>query len=176
MLSERELIKECINGNRERQKQLYEQYSPLFFTLCLRYMTDQMKAEDVLIEGFTTIFAKLDTFGFKGSFEGWMRKIMVNTALATLRADHHREWLEIIDGAYEQIGQQENIHAAMNAKDILKMVSQLSPGYRTVFNLYAIEGYSYKEIAELMGIDIGTVRSQLARARKILQTQLKDYR
>jgi RNA polymerase sigma-70 factor (ECF subfamily) len=176
MLSEEELIHRCINGDRIAQKELYEKYSPLFFATCLRYMPTVEDAEDVLIMGFTTVFSSLETFNDNGSFEGWMRRIIINTALTTLRLNHkHYE----MKNKNEEIKKRKNmlsentIYSQLNAKYILKQIQQLPSGYRTVFNLVAIEGFSYEEAANLMGINTGTIRSQLARARKILQKQLE---
>jgi RNA polymerase sigma-70 factor (ECF subfamily) len=179
MLSEEELIQRCISNDRIAQKELYETYSPLFFAICLRYMPTVEDAEDVLVMGFTVIFSKLDTFKNEGSFEGWMKKIIINTALNTIRFNHkHYETKDI----NKEIEKQKNllsenaIYGQLNVKDILKQIQQMPTGYRTVFNLFVIEGYSYEEVANLMGINKGTVRSQLARARKILQQKLEIYR
>jgi RNA polymerase sigma-70 factor (ECF subfamily) len=134
-------------------------------------------AEDVLVMGFTSIFQKLGTFKDEGSFEGWMRRIIINTAISTIRLNHkHYEWKDK-NGEIEKIKNilSENmIYSQLNTKDILKQIQQLPTGYRMVFNLVAIEGYSYNEVAQMMGIDIGTVGSQLARARKILQNKLQS--
>jgi RNA polymerase sigma-70 factor (ECF subfamily) len=176
MLSEKELIQGCISGDRCAQKELYEKYSPLFFATCLRYMPTVEDAEDVLIMGFTSIFNKLDTFKDEGSFEGWMRRIIINTAISTIRLNHkHYEWKHK-NGEIEKIKNvlSENmIYSQISIKDILKHIQQLPTGYRMVFNLTVIEGYSYNEVANMMGIDKGTVGSQLARARKILQSKLQ---
>ena len=178
---EKELIQECISGNRVAQKELYERYSPSLFAICMRYMSTREEAEDVLIMGFTTIFAKLDTFNGGGSFEGWMKHIIVNTAVSECRANRLRYELEDKSEELSQkqkkgLASEEITYSKINTKYIMKQIQQLSIGYRTIFNLYAIEGYSYNDIAIKMEIEIGTVRSQLAKARKLLQQKLKDFK
>jgi len=179
MLLEKELIYECICGNRKAQKELYEKYSPRLFTTCMRYMPTREDAEDVLIMGFTSIFAKLDTYKEEGSFEGWMKRIIVNTAIDALRQSNKQ--YEVGD-EYEKLEQmgtfkiKDMIYSKINAKDIIKQIQQLSAGYRVVFNLYAVEGYSYEEISDKLGVSIGTIRSQIAKARKILQKKLQDFK
>jgi RNA polymerase sigma-70 factor (ECF subfamily) len=177
MLSEEKLIEGCIAGERTAQRELYEKYSPSFFALCLRYVPSPQEAEDVLIMGFTTIFEKMDTFREEGSFEGWMRKVMVNTAISVIRANSmHYFQEEYEDDAVVSAGAQNVTISAISVRDITRQIQQLPEGYRAVLNLFIVEGYSYEEIAELLDINIGTVRSQLARARKILQKRLKEYR
>lgn len=178
MLSEQELIEKCICGDRVAQKQLYDKYNALFFTICLRYMPTKEDAEDVMITGFTAIFTKISTFKQEGSFEGWMKRIIVNTAITALRLNRHHD-MEQGDESLEKRGRVESanmIYSQINAKDILAQIQQLPAGYRTIFNLYAIEGYSYEEIAGLLQINIGTVRSQLSKARKTLQKKLEAFR
>ena len=160
-MSEEELIQRCISNDRIAQKELYQTYSPLFFAVCLRYMPTVEDAEDVLIMGFTVIFSKLDTFKDEGSFEGWMRKIIINTAINTIR--FNRKYYETKDINKEveknkNISPENTIYSQLNVKDILKEIQQMPTGYRTVFNLFVIEGYSYEEVANLMGINKGTVR------------------
>lgn len=179
MLSEQELIEKCICGNRIAQTQLYDKYNALFFTICLRYMPTKEDAEDVLIMGFTAIFTKLDTFKYEGSFEGWMKRIIVNTAITALRSNSKHYEMEQGDEDLEKRGRVESanmIYSQINVKDILAQIQQMPAGYRTVFNLYAIEGYSYEEIAQLLEVNIGTVRSQLSKARKTLQKKLEAFK
>ncbi|MDR1459858.1 MAG: sigma-70 family RNA polymerase sigma factor [Bacteroidales bacterium] len=180
MLSEEELIHKCIVGDRIAQKELYEKYNSMFYALCLRYMPSEEDAEDVLVMGFTSIFSKLETFEGKGSFEGWMRRIIINTALTTLRINskHYRMRSESESESEKNIlsENKNTIYSKLNVKDILNQIQQMPTGYRIVFNLYAIEGYSYEEIAEIMGISKNTVRSQLSKARKMLQKKLQIFR
>jgi len=178
MLSEEKLIKGCIAGERIAQKQLYEQYSPAFFALCLRYMPTRTEAEDVMIMGFTTIFEKISTFKNEGSFEGWMKKVIIHTAISTIRANKMQYLPESDEKILDSMGvatSQNVTYSTICVKDIMHQIRQLPDGCRSVFNLYAIEGYSYEEAANILNINVGTVRSQLARARKILQKTLKEY-
>jgi RNA polymerase sigma-70 factor (ECF subfamily) len=179
MLSEEKLIEGCIAGNRTAQRQLYEQYSPLFFALCLRYMSRYEEAEDVLIMGFTAIFEKIHTYKNEGSFEGWMKKVMVHTALSTIRANRMPYFLRKNESSLNdaEIATSQNVtFSAISVKEIMYQIQQLSDGYRTIFNLSVIEGYSYEEVADILNLSVGTIRSQLAKARKILQKKLKGYR
>jgi len=166
-------------GNRTAQKQLYEKYSRLFFALCFRFMPTRAEAEDVMIVGFMSIFENIQTYKYEGSFEGWMRKIMVNTAISTMRTNgEHYFQQETEETMYQaEVATAQNFtYSHVAVKEIMKQIQQLSDGCRTVFNLHAIEGYSYEEIAEMLNINMGTVKSQLARARKTLQDKLKAYR
>ncbi|MDR1182671.1 MAG: sigma-70 family RNA polymerase sigma factor [Bacteroidales bacterium] len=181
MLSEEELIQKCIGGDRMAQKELYEKYSPVLFTLCLRYMPSTEEAEDVLIMGFTSIFSKLETFKNEGSFEGWMKRIIINIAITTLRLNKkHYE----MKNENESIEKKKNIlsdngnmiYSQINAKFILSQIQQMPTGYRTVFNLCIIEGYSHEEVAMALGVEQATVRSQLSKARKMLQKKLQIFR
>jgi RNA polymerase sigma-70 factor (ECF subfamily) len=179
MLLEKELIYECICGNRKAQKELYEKYSPYFFAVCRRYMRTIEDAEDVLIMSFTTIFASLDTFRGEGSFEAWMKRIVVNTAINELRANRKHYELEEEYNELEEnrVSTSENtIYGRINVKYIMEQIQQLPDRKRIIFNLYILEGYSYEKISSTLGINVGTVRSQLAKAREILQEKLKKIR
>ena len=171
-LTENRLLENCIAGNRKSQKDLYDLYSPKMFSVCLRYSKNQMDAEDILQDGFVKLFNNLHRFRGEGSFDGWVRRIFVNTAIEHIRrknlnttggeglentiADKHRNAL---DNLYE--------------KDIIKTANTLSDGYRTVFNLYAVEGYSHKERAAQLGITESTSKSQFSRAKAILRNMLQ---
>lgn len=169
--TEHDLARAISKGDPKAQSMLYERYSPKMLSICLRYMGDMMEAEDVMIEGFMRIFDKIGQFNFKGSFEGWMRRIMVNEALMRLRGK------KMINVELEEVRQESSTavsaESELNAQELLKLVNELPVGYRTVFNLYAIEGYSHAEIAEQLGISEGTSKSQLSRARALLQERLK---
>lgn len=166
--TETTLVTNCINGNRKCQKALYDQYSPKLFALCLRYTKCQMDAEDVLQEGFIKVFNNLHKFKGEGSFEGWMRRIFVNTAIEFLRNKKTAvvgcEYVEDILHD-NQPGGLDNLYV----QDIAKSTTTLSPGYQTVFNLYAIEGYSHREIAKKLGITESTSKSQYSRAKALLR-------
>lgn len=168
--TEHDLAKAISRGDSKAQSMLYERYSPKMMAICMRYMGDIMEAEDVMIEGFMRIFDKINQFNFKGSFEGWMRRIMVNEALMRLRGK------KVIKVELEEVRQESSeasVESNLNAEELLKLVNELPVGYRTVFNLYAIEGYSHAEIAEQLEISEGTSKSQLSRARALLQAKLK---
>ncbi len=169
--SEGDLIKGCLIGDRKAQKTLYSRYSPRMFAVCMRYARDRQAAEDILQDGFIKIFRNLSKFRQEGSFEGWMRRIFVNTSIEHYRrkvnlysiVDSEDKVIDIVD---------ESTFDHLQLQDLMDMVQSLSPGYRTVFNLYAIEGYNHREIAELLGVTEGTSKSQLARARQLLQAKV----
>lgn len=170
----RELIESCRKGDRMAQKSLFDFLAPKMFPVCLRYMDDRVSAEDVLQEGFITLFTKLDSYSGEGSFEGWARKIFVNTALMSLRKTDALKLggdLKLVQGMDSNVSTPiQNI----GYKELMKLIAQLSAGFRTVFNLYVLEGYSHKEIAEALGISENTSRSQLRRARMMLQQMIKE--
>ena len=168
-----DLIAGCLEGSRRMQKQLYDQFSPKMYAVCLRYMGNADDAQDILQEGFVKIFKNLDRFRGEGSFEGWVRRIFVNTAIEQIR----KKKLNLTISEKDELIESKSTSAVetINEKDLLKIVRGLSPGYRSVFNLYVVEGYSHKEIGELLGISEGTSKSQLARARMILQEKIKRY-
>jgi RNA polymerase sigma factor (sigma-70 family) len=164
-----ELITRCKAGERKAQELLYKQFASKMLGVCLRYAVDKMEAEDMLQNGFVTIFGKLTDYRGDGSFEGWVRRIMVHSAIAYYRK--HHKIMQAIDVADMSNEPSVNPTALTNmgAQDLLGIIQQLAPGYRMVFNLYAIEGYSHKEIADIVGITEGASKSQLSRARTILK-------
>lgn len=168
------LIESCIKGDRAAQKVIYDRLASRMFPVCIRYAGERELAQDILQEGFVTLFTRLDTYKGEGSFEGWARKIFVTTALMELRrkdALKMSEDLETVRGMKtETTTQLQNI----GYKDLMKVITQLPPGFRTVFNMYAIEGYSHKEIGEILGISETTSRTQLSRARIWLQNKIKE--
>lgn len=152
---------------------LYRQFSGKMFAVCLRYFPDRMEAEDILQEGFIKVFTHLGQYTGNGSFEGWIRRVIVNTALEKLRKKSFL--IPMTDHVEKQTGTATNPAISnMGAKELMKLVTGLPQGYRVVFNLYAIEGYSHAEIAEKLGISEGTSKSQLARARVTLQKMVKE--
>ncbi|GIV35197.1 MAG: DNA-directed RNA polymerase sigma-70 factor [Chitinophagales bacterium] len=171
--NEKELINGCLIGDRNAQKALYDKYAAKMFAICLRYAKDYHSAEDVLQEGFIKVFKYIGNFRHEGSFEGWLRRIFINTSIEFLRksislypiVDEEDKPMDIVD---------ESVFDELDHQDLIAMVQSLSPGYRTVFNLYVIEGYSHKEIAKILGINEGTSKSQLARARMIIQKKLAE--
>lgn len=167
------IIDKCRKGDRSAQKKLYDYLAPKMFAVCLRYMGDRMPAEDILQDGFITLFSKLDSYSGEGSFEGWARKIFVNTALMSLRKTDALK----LSGDLEEAG---NLSSDISTqiqnigyKEIMKIVMKLPDGYRTVFNMFVVEGFSHKEIAQALNISEVTSRSQLQRARMILQEKIK---
>jgi len=144
------------------------------YGVCLRYASNAAEAEDILQEGFIKIFKKIDTFRSEGSFEGWVRRIFVNTAIEHFR---RRKYLMPVTEKEENTieGKYTSVLDELAEQDILNLVQELSPGYRTVFNLYVVEGYTHKEIGDILGISEGTSKSQLSRAKVILQDMVRTF-
>ncbi len=168
------LIESCIKGDRASQKALYDRLAPRMFPLCMRYVGDRVLAEDILQEGFITLFTRLKSFKGEGSFEGWARKIFVTTALMDLRKKDALKMSDELDSVRGMKADLPSQSQNIGYKEIIKLVMALPPGFRTVFNMYAIEGYSHKEIGEMLGITETTSRTQLSRARAILQNKIKE--
>ena len=164
--SQKSLIKKASKNNREAQRQLFEQHSPKMLGVCRQYVKDLHHAEDLLLQGFLKVFANLHTFKHEGSFEGWIRRIMVNTCISYLRK---KNVLELSDEEYVfNDTATENLENT-SVEGIQKLIDQLPEGYKIVFNLYAIEGYKHSEIAKKLGVSESTSKSQLFKARKLLQ-------
>ena len=163
-----------MEGNRRMQEELYRRFSPRMYAVCLRYASNAEEAEDILQEGFIKVFKKLNSFRGEGSFEGWVRRIFVNTAIEQFR---RKRYLQPVTEKEENTieGKYFSVLDEMAEKDILGLVRELSPGYRTVFNMYVVEGYTHKEIADMLGISEGTSKSQLSRAKVILQDMVKKF-
>ena len=169
--SEEALVKACQKGDPKAQRRVYEKYAPKMLGICFRYVHDDFEAEEIMIEGFVRVFDKIESFKLEGSFEGWIRRIMVNESLMYLRSNKKYQF-EI---SYDQIlyePEPEQFRTDLETQDLLKLIEKLPLGYRTVFNLYAIEGYSHAEIAKQLGITESTSKSQLSRARVVLQNEL----
>ncbi|MBO4566304.1 MAG: sigma-70 family RNA polymerase sigma factor [Bacteroidales bacterium] len=166
-------IAKAKEGDRRAQKAIYDALSGKMYAVCLRYMSDRITAEDVLQEGFVTLFAKLDTYSGEGSFEGWARKIFVNTALMSLRKNDVLKESTDVDTAWNVSSEAPSAIQQITYKELSKAISELPAGFRTVFNMYVVEGYSHAEIAECLGISETTSRSQLLRARAMLQSKIK---
>jgi len=175
LTAENDIIKGCVAGKREFQKKLYETFSGKMLFVCYRYCKNREEAEDVLQDGFIKVFKHIGTFKFEGSFEGWVRRIMVNTAIEHIRKQKQVHVFDDVENIIESPESEFNITGKLNEKELLKMVHLLPDGYRTVFNMYAIEGYSHKEIAEALGIAEGTSKSQLSKAKEFLKTLLHKY-
>jgi RNA polymerase sigma factor (sigma-70 family) len=167
-----ELIKHCKAGERKAQELLYKQFASKMLGVCYRYATDRMEAEDMLQIGFIKVFQKIADYRGEGSFEGWIRRIMVHGSIEYYRKHHKAMHLVDLDEAGNETSVNPLATARLEAKDLMLLIQQLSPGYRIVFNLFAIEGYSHKEIAVLTGITEGASKSQLSRARAVLKEQI----
>lgn len=169
--NEKQLIKRAIKGNRDAQRKLYDQHSSKMLSVCRYYVKDVHQAEEAMCNGFLKVFTKLDTYNNKGSFEGWIRKIMVRESISYLRTRKDLYFSE--DGIIEHNESINNIQTNLEVEHIQQLIDELPEGYRVVFVMYAIEGYKHKEIAETLGISESTSKSQLFKARKQLQAQLK---
>jgi RNA polymerase sigma-70 factor (ECF subfamily) len=173
-IPESDLLNGCKEGNRRMQEELYRRFSPRMYAVCLRYAGNAEEAEDILQEGFIKVFKKLDSFRSEGSFEGWVRRIFVNTAIEHFR--RKRYLMPVTEKEENTIeGKYVSVLDELAEKDILALVQELSPGYRTVFNMYVVEGYTHKEIADMLNISEGTSKSQLSRAKVILQEMVRTF-
>jgi RNA polymerase sigma-70 factor (ECF subfamily) len=171
-MNEQQLIEGCRKGHRLAQKELYDTYSRKMMGVCLRYTNDRETARDLLQDGFVKIYTSVDSYTGSGSFEGWMRKIFVNCALEYLRkSDALREAIDL-DSTAELINPDSSAVSNMSADELRTLISELPAGFRTVFNLFAIEGFSHKEIGELLHINESTSRSQYTRAKQLLQRKI----
>ena len=165
------IISDCIAGNQKAMAKLYHLFAPKMFGVCLRYAKDATEAEDNLQDGFIKVFNSLKTFRHDGSLEGWIRRIMINVSLEKIRKQH---WLYPVEdvSVYDSINLSDDVIAKISANDLMKIIQELPPRYRLVFNLYVIEGFSHQEIAQEMKITQGTSKSNLARAREILKKKV----
>jgi|TARA_E500000318_G_scaffold60392_1_gene56023 RNA polymerase sigma factor (sigma-70 family) len=169
--NEKQLIKKSIKGDQKAQKFLYDRFSPKMLGVCRQYIKDLHFAEDVMVSGFVKVFNHLSSYEFKGSFEGWVRKIMIRESISYLRK---RQFVVYDDAVVEVNGQVSNTNEGLlDAEYVQQLIDELPEGYKTVFLLYAIEGYGHREIAELLEISEGTSKSQLFKAKKMLQENLR---
>ena len=175
-LNEQRIIELCKQGDRAAQKALFDKLSSRMFPVCLRYMGNREAAEDVLQEGFISLFSKLNSYSGEGSFEGWARKVFVNTALMTLRKNDVMRQSEDIETAWSVSSEDPGALQKISYNELMGMIAELPTGFRTVFNMFLIEGYSHKEIGEALGISEATSRSQLQRARVMLQNRIKKLK
>ena len=172
---ENELIQLAVENNRQAQQQIYTKFSPKMLSVCRQYIKDIHQAEDIMITAFMKVFTNLKNFQHKGSFEGWIRRIMVNECISFIRVEKKLKYSEEENYVEESFN---NIESQFSIADIQYLIDSLPDGYKMVFNLYAIEGYKHQEIASMLGINEGTSKSQLSHARKMLQGQinkLKNY-
>lgn len=170
---ETKIIKLAVENNRQAQQKIYGKYSSKMLSVCRQYIKDIQLAEDVMITAFMKVFTNLNNFEHKGSFEGWIRRIMVNECISYLRVQKKVKFIE------DEIYTEESFNAIdgqFSTEQIQFLIDALPDGYKMVFNLYAIEGYKHHEIAKMLGINEGTSKSQLSHARKMLQTQLNTFK
>jgi RNA polymerase sigma factor (sigma-70 family) len=172
-LSEKELIQGCRQGQEKARRRLYELYAGRMLGLCRRYVGDRDTAEDIMIQGFMRVFERIAQYSGEGSFEGWMKRIMINEALGYLRKAKTM-YLEVDIEKAEQEPDFGFLESHLEAAELLAMIDRMPTGYKTVFSLYAIEGYNHREIGALLGISENTSKSQLSRARMYLQHQLLE--
>ncbi len=166
------LVKSCKEQERRGQQFVYEKYSGKMMGVCKRYLGHSQEAEDTLIEGFMIVFSKVESFNEQGSFEGWIKRIMINCSLMKIRKKgnlYFQNTDEIL-----HLAAPDDILSQLNIQEILALISQIPIGYRTVFNLYAIEGFNHREISEKLGISEGTSKSQLSRARGLIQKKINE--
>lgn len=174
-MNENQLIEGCEKGERRAQKALYDQFSGKMFAVCLRYVNDRETARDLLQDGFVKVFHSIGTYTGSGSFEGWVRRIFVNVALEYLRRnDVLREAIDL-DQVVESPRSESSALSELSAAELMRLIQRLPTGFRTVFNLFAIEGYSHREIAEMLKISESTSRSQYVRARQVLRKWIKEW-
>ena len=169
-MNDEQLVKKCLEKDSLAQKQLFDSFSRKMMGVCLRYTKDAEEAQDVLQIGFVKVFEKLHLFNSEGSLEGWIRKVVINCALDQIRKNKKFENnvdLDLVD--YQLPSENENVLGQLSVNDLLKIIQQMPPGFRTVFNMYAIEGYTHQEIADQLNISINTSKSQYSRARVYLQ-------
>lgn len=169
LYTEKKLITLCKKKDRRAQKYLFDSQAPVMLTLCKRYIGDHSTAEEIMIIGFMKVFEKLEQYKDKGSFQGWIRRVMVTTCLEWIRKNKNIYKELDVDEVEYMIDIQE-ISDALEVNEILDLINELPQGYRTVFNLHAIEGYNHEEIGEMLEISPNTSKSQLSRARKLLQS------
>ncbi|WKV12147.1 sigma-70 family RNA polymerase sigma factor [Marivirga harenae] len=171
--TEEDLIAGCIKQKASAQRALFDKYSGRMLGLCRRYVKDVLEAEGVMITAFTKIFERIEQYTGEGNFEGWMKRIMVNESLQYLRKHKNMQLNMDIEEAHH-LPNYDAMEDHLQTEDLMQMIGELPVGYRTVFNLYAIEGYSHKEIAEQLSINENTSKSQLSRARVYLQKRLAE--
>ncbi len=174
MQSDEDIIKGCIKRDRQAQKILYERYADIFLGVCNRYAANIAEAEDILQEGFVKVFFHLQEFSGAGSFFNWMRRIMINTAITYYHKNLKHRYYDEIEKMYDAPHAEVPDKSDFTREELLEVIQSLPPGYRMIFNLYAIEGYKHKEIAEMLEIDVNTSKSQYSRAKKMIRHKLEN--
>jgi RNA polymerase sigma factor (sigma-70 family) len=171
---EEELVKGCVKGNRRYQELLYLKFCRKMMGVCYRYSRSKEESEDLLQEAFIRVFSRLHQFRHEGSLEGWIRKVVLSTIYDNFRKKNYMIVLSSFD-SYEETVDTSDFMSEVDFEELVNTIKELSPGYRTVFNMYAVEGYTHREIASILGISVGTSKSQYSAARRILQNKLKIY-
>ncbi|MBI1266142.1 MAG: sigma-70 family RNA polymerase sigma factor [Cryomorphaceae bacterium] len=170
----REVIEGCKRNSEKYQHELYKRYSRMLFAVSLRYTNSKFDAEDVLQEAFVKIFQNMHTYSQDKSFEGWIRRIVINTAITHYRRNLKHAYQDDVDNMFQLQHSDEPFSSEYTAEELMNAISTLPAGYKMVFNMYVVEGYKHQEIAEKLGIDINTSKSQLSRAKKFLQRELLE--
>ena len=171
-MSDQDLVQECVKSNPAAQKVLYERYYSRMLALCVRYSDSKDDAKDSLHDGFILLFSKIESYSGKGSFEGWMRRVFVNNMLMKFRKrDVFKESVSVDDVTWN-VPVKEDVFEKIGSKNIIKLISQMPQGYKVVFNMIVIEGYSYKEVAQKLNVSEVSVRSQLSRGRIWLKERI----
>ncbi len=175
-MTDEQIVQGCIENNALAQKHLYDKFSRKMMGVCMRYCDNTEEAEDVLQNGFVTVFQKMELFKGTGSLEGWVRKVIVNTALTNIRKNKKLKLNIELDSVEYMLPASNHLNDSYEVKDLMKIIQTLPTGFKTVFNLYAIEGYSHKEIGDMLGISEGTSKSQYSRAKTYLQKLIPNTR
>lgn len=170
---EHRLVKDCLRGDRQQQRALYEQYKVPMFRLCLRYARDRAEAEDLLQDGFIKVFSDLHQYSFQGAFGGWVRRVVLNVALQHVRKQQRLFPVLEMDAFANSLSSEQDIIATLNVEALTNLIQKLPPGYRAVFNLFAVEGFSHQEIADMLEIEEGTSKSQLSKAKAMLRKMVE---
>ena len=172
-MTDEQLFQGCREKNLTAQKELYDRFAKKMMGICLRYADSAAEAQDTLQDGFIKVFEKINSYHATGSLEGWIKRVMVNTALDNFRRRKHERHHVELNVNDTQHNSYEEVHDNVSAQELLRIIQKLPSGYRTVFNLYAIEGYSHKEIGEMLGINESTSKSQYSRAKMHLQKTIQ---
>ncbi|MFT4660590.1 MAG: RNA polymerase sigma factor (sigma-70 family) [Patiriisocius sp.] len=179
-LEQESILRDCLLGDRSAQKKLFEGNYAKMLGVCLRYATDRDQAKDFVQEGFIKVFAQMGKYNGKGSLEGWIRRIMVNNCIDTIRKDKKNRFISDGENYIESHGSviedEQEVHSDIKPEIVIEALKKLSPAYSAVFNLYVVEGYSHKEIAKMLNVSEGTSKSNLAKAKKNLRTYLEKRR
>ncbi len=177
MISDRQILQGCLKHDRRSQKLLFEKYSGMLMGICIRYATDVPEAEDILQESLLKVYLNIKDFSGEGSFIGWMRRIVINTAITHYHKNlKHKHYVEIEELYTSEAGESNIPDSRFTAGELQTVLDQLPPGYKMIFNLYAIEGYKHKEIAEMLEIDVNTSKSQYSRAKSFIRKKLETYK